>query len=189
MLLHVILAWSTVIAAPPKQLASLKLDIVTVPEREMMEQDVVFLRVTIKNVGKEPVVVRAWEDPEQGHFFFYLSGAGNGGTQTFPDNIGTAAKEGPPYVALGPGASRTVYYLGDGGEVLRVPPPWAIHPNDQPRGESRECGSGEPRGRDPHFRRSCTRIPMFGGPLRNVTNLRTLSNPPTACRNCVRSPR
>jgi hypothetical protein len=59
MFVYALLLSSVFLGAPPEEPDPLQFEISTVPEREIMQYDVLFMRAVVKNTGKEPLVVFA----------------------------------------------------------------------------------------------------------------------------------
>ena len=117
-------------AAKANQQGPLKLSVGVFPEREIMEGDLLFLRVRVTNTARETISVPAHANPKWGTMRFLLSGADRRTSMVIPGipgfpQWGEARPDGD--TPLAPGESRTVYYLR---EIVNVPPDWLIRGKD-----------------------------------------------------------
>jgi hypothetical protein len=117
-------------AAKANPQGSLKLSVTVFPEREIMEGDLLFLRVRVTNTGQETISVPAHANPKWGSMRFLLSGADRRtgmvipGIPGFPQWGVARPDDDTP---LAPGQSRALYYLR---EIVNVPPDWLIRGKD-----------------------------------------------------------
>jgi hypothetical protein len=115
---------------------SLKLTLDVYPDHEVMQGDVFFLRLTIRNDGKTPVALPSRANPRAGNFTIWVQGMKSGVTQNY--ELGPIEDSMQLYTPLKPGESRVLYYSyqrSEGDFVLGHPSNPA-HPFFRTPGES-----------------------------------------------------